>query len=88
MEIRVIPAELKRHTDYLDEEIRISRCIEEMAETAFAFTPNEREIRRSVHGLCKSILARREILEYMEEALLNQEIRLREHVDSIKRSQR
>lgn len=88
MEIRVIPSELKKHINYLDEEIRISRRIEEMAETAFALMPNESEILQSVRRLNKSIRARRDILEHMTEALEDQEYWLRDYIDFLKRSQR
>ena len=44
MEIKVIPARLQKHTVYLEEEIRIARRIEEMAEEAFGSDPGGAEI--------------------------------------------
>ena len=50
MEIKVIPAKLQNHTFYLEEEIRISRRIEEMAEAAFAGDPRGPDILEDLDG--------------------------------------
>lgn len=88
MEIRVIPAKLQKHTVYLEEEIRISRCIQEMAEELFGADPGKQELLHSIRALCKSIERRRDILEDLEEALQNQEAFLQEYVEKLQESQR
>ena len=80
MEIKVIPAKLQNHTFYLEEEIRISRCIEEMAESAFAGDPRGPEILEAIRKLRKSMKLRRDILEDLDGALRDQEVVLEEYV--------
>ena len=80
MEIKVIPAKLQNHTFYLEEEIRISRRIEEMAEAAFAGDPRGLEILEAIRKLRKSMEIRRDILEDLDGALRDQEVVLQEYV--------
>ena len=83
MEIKVIPARLQKHTVYLEEEIRIARRIEEMAEEAFGSDPGGAEILASVRKLCRSIELRREILETLDHSLRDQEVVLQEYVKGL-----
>ena len=83
MEIKVIPARLQKHTVYLEEEIRIARRIEEMAEEVFGADPGGAEILASVHKLCRSIELRREILETLDSSLRDQEVVLQEYVKGL-----
>ena len=80
MEIKGIPAKLQNHTFYLEEEIRISRRIEEMAESAFAGDPRGPEILEAIRKLRKSMKLRRDILEDLDGALRDQEVVLEEYV--------
>ena len=83
-----MPAGLRRHAVYFDEEIRISRRIEDMAEAAFALSPKRDEILRSVRRLSRSVEARRRIMEDLDESLKDQENRLMEYMDLLRSSQR
>ena len=84
----MIPSRLRGHAVYFDEESRISRRIEEMAEIAFVSSPNRDEILQSVRKLHRNIEMRREIFENLEETLINQENWLKEYMDSLRKSQR
>ena len=83
MEIKVIPARLQKHTVYLEEEIRIARRIEEMAEEVFGADSGGAEILASVRKLCRSIELRREILETLDSSLRDQEVVLQEYVKGL-----
>ena len=83
MEIKVIPARLQKHTVYLEEEIRIARRIEEMAEEVFGADPGGAEILASVRKLCRSIELRREILETLYSSLRDQAVVLQEYVKGL-----
>ena len=83
MEIKVIPARLQKHTVYLEEEIRIARRIEEMAEEVFGADPGGAEILAPVRKLCRSIELRREILETLDSSLRDQEVVLQEYVKGL-----
>lgn len=83
MEIKVIPARLQKHTVYLEEEIRIARRIEEMAEEVFGADPDGAELLASVRKLCRSIELRREILETLDSSLRDQEVVLQEYVKGL-----
>ena len=80
MEIKVIPAKLQKHTFYLEEEIRISRRAEEMAEAAFAEDPRRQEILGTIRKLRRSMELRRDILEELDGSLREQEAFLEEYV--------
>lgn len=80
MEIKVIPAKLQNHTFYLEEEIRISRRIEEMAESALQEIREGRKFWRPSRKLRKSMKLRRDILEDLDGALRDQEVVLEEYV--------
>lgn len=84
----MIPAKLQKHTVYLEEEIRISRCIQEMAEELFGTEPGKQELIHSIRNLCQSIERRRDILEDLEESLRDQEAFLQDYVEKLQESQR
>lgn len=88
MEIRVIPSRLKSHASYFEDEIRVLRSLEEMAELTYISNSGKSAVMQSIRKLNESVKMRNEIFENLEQMLKEQEIRIQEHVDSLKESQR
>lgn len=88
MEIRVIPSRLKSHASYFEDEVRVLRSLEEMSEFTYISNSGKSAVMQSIRKLNESVKMRNEIFENLEQMLKEQEIRIQEHVDSLKESQR